>query len=293
MKVLSHVTFAIMCCLVMGCRTPAAPERADTPPIIEEVEQPEWVKRSEPCAATEIDLGDEAFAFDAFVVGAGVSLESVWLVIHPVLGWLANHARGGQAKFGYLALMNELDPMAQGYTSPTHLEVSYLLGKEIGREQLEEGISLRFWREVDERTPTLTMVLWYDREASRLGEVEIWTHPDVREGASSALITHDDALIMSGTLTRTELHDAFTTSTTSTTHSASLLPLLHGMLWQQLAGPAYMESPLRQESIEDVPSLHDGLRPELGLVQRDRELDEVLEDTQFLPDVDVDAIFTP
>jgi hypothetical protein len=273
-----------------GCHTPTPPDAPIATTVNQDEDLPEWRKRAAPQLDAEIAFAPTTFAFDHFVVSQDASVEQIWLVLHPVLGWLANHERGEDIELGYVALMNELEPMAAGYDSRTHMEVSFLLAQEPGGEA-REALGVRLWRKVEGRTPTLSIVLWQDASRRALSSMQVWTHPDIDRGASSALITDTDAIIMRGIVSPDELEQALRSSPNDTTHQASLLPLIHGMVWPQFSDAAYLETPLRPVENSPAQGLHQGLKPALGLRIREREIDEVIPDTSFLPYIDVDSVF--
>lgn len=288
----SHLTrislLGLLATCLWGCRTPATPSPSEQP--AQQEDQPAWRRQAGPQQDAEIPFAPTTFAFDHFVVQEDISLEHIWLVLHPVLGWLTNQARGEEAELGYIALMNELEPLASGYDSRTRMEVSFLL--ETGADGVaHEAMGIRLWRQIDERAPTLSVVLWQDPETMTLSSMQLWAHPDVSGAASSAIITHTDALILPGIVSVKALEDGLARATGDTAHVASLLPLLQTMLWTQFSGAAYLETPLRPERALSPAGLHAGLKPALGLTVRDREIDEVLPDTSFLPYLDVDGMF--
>lgn len=289
----SHLFKGLLGLLILstmwGCRTTTTTD-APLTTITQDEDLPEWRKRAAPQRDAEITFAPTTFAFDHFVVSQDASVEQIWLVLHPVLGWLANHERGEDTELGYVALMNELEPMATGYDSQTRMEVSFLMTQEPGGAA-SEALGIRLWRTVEERTPTLSIVLWQNASRRALSSMQVWTHPDVNKGASSALITDTDAIIVRGIVSPEELEQALNSAPDDTSHQASLLPLIHGMVWPQFSDAAYLETPLRPTEDNPAQELHDGLKPALGLSIREREIDEVIPDTSFLPYIDVDSVF--
>ena len=292
-----------------ACRTPNIETTLEEQQPMEEPREdgPAWqaaLLAEASVESREIALAEDVFAFDQIVFRADqapVESEMMWLVMHSTLDWLARREQArGAVSYGYNALMAELEPGAQGMTGPLRVELTFLSSRHRQGGKVREALGVRLWREVDGRIPTLTLVMRRtDNQGAKhlIEEVLVWSHPDLEGGEGSALISSECLALTPGTKSAEELASGCFTPNMGEHAAAigSIQTALEGIIWSNLSGTHYVETPLRerqeaQGSWEET--LHPGLSAALGVRRREREIEEVDASTSFPPRVDIDAIFT-
>lgn len=290
--------------LATACKSSRAKPATPSPLLDESERGPAWQKNLLPQARSdsrEIALSPDVFAFDRIVFQADrapAESEMMWLVIHATLDWLSRReATPPRVAQGYHALMAELEPGAPASNDPLKIEITFLSSKHRAGGSVQEALGVRLWRRVDQRIPTLTLVMHNATGSSRLPfeDVLVWSHPDLEGGEGSARIAGDCLSILKGTRPAKELGEPCPTGDMErhTAAIGSIQGALEGIIWHNLSGAGYVETPLR-EGTQDAwdNTLHPGLSTSLGIPRRDRDIEEVPSSTAFPPRIDIEELFT-
>lgn len=307
-SMVASLLFVALCSsLSSGCKTTEAaqPTTHKEQLDLEESAGPAWQKALLDVASagsTEIPRHEGMFAFDHIVFRADhapAESEMMWLVVHSTLDWLSRREGADTSvAHGYSALMAELEPGAPGASDPLKVEIVFLTSEHRQGGAVREALAMRLWRRVDQRIPTLTIMMRRSEGGSRspFEEVLVWSHPDLRGGEGSALIAMQCLNIHQGTQGLETLKADCPTQGVGE-HAAAITSIqtaLDGIIWSSLSGTNYVETTLRDRQIEGdawEETLHPGLLPSLGLPRREREIEEVSGATAFPPRVDIDEIF--
>lgn len=275
--------------LTTACTHTHAPTKEVS--MVDADEQREWQKQtlSNVAEQPEINLGGTSFTFESLVLPEQ-EVEPLWITIYSVLDALRSQTQNKKIEAGFQALMTELEPDARASTTPTRIELNYLSRQKNNGNAAQEGIGLRLWRAVDQRTPTLTVVLWREEHHPEPEQILIWTHPDTHQGASSSILSQQCMLTTEGILPEQDLSTLCTQSQAQGSElQHAILAASRVMLWSSFTGDR-QEQLLEQTPQKSTDALHPGLSPHLGLTQQERDIEDVLADTHFPPRFDLDEL---
>ena len=264
---------SVLVCAGVGCRS-ASPQ---APQVLEGVyadDRPSWARRAAVEGVRVMPAWDAGrfVVFDQWGVEEEEVLERQWEVLYMVLDVARGGvSRGGVVWEGVTALMTELEPRHEGEgVGALVVRLSFV----VARDGSEEGVVMRWEREIGGRA--VSLLVWMRREAQGFGlsDVVMWGGAG-REGleVSGRLGEMGELCMREGVWPREELIGECAGAPAEAAPEVRALWMV--ALWDEVTGERYVEPQWGRAIVDE--------RDGLGLERREREVGEVLRETQFPP----------
>ncbi len=280
------VALAIMACTSAPSKPEPAPtervQRGDDGPRMIGLEDPppvdvwtEWTADASAPTAPVL-LGQRFAAFDYWQVADEAFVSQSWNALFPVLDTLRREsAELANVEETLTLLMATVEPGAA--SKPTGMDITFVVSARPGAEA--EGVLVRLFQPLDSgATPGISILLVRQPGGSAaFGEAYIWGTSGFAQGSAFSARVDTESIVLAAGL----VYPMAAQKDAGADLSAQLIyEILAEQLWRPLTGMAYLESQLPAEQPIAQPP---GFEPAAGLVLGDREVEQVFNDTVFVP----------
>lgn len=236
----------------------------------------QWTPLAEP-RPLPVGFTDHHLAFDRWTLDDEAAAR-LWAGLFPVLDRVRHEGDSEAIARTVQLMMEALEPGDHDIFA----EATFIRSADAGGPGTE-AVAIRFARDLGQASPQLIVVLarpLVDEEDGQMREAVVWAAPGFEEAAPFTLhLRQDDgwqATLGEGLTWRDDAGQPVA--------DAELIAAILGQpVWKQITGRAYLDATLRAAQGGQPPA---PLAPALGLPQRERSLDQVMEATMFPPRMD-------
>lgn len=281
------VIYAALCLLLTACGGPAATgDRSGDSELMgldEEPGAPVWRGwGAEGREAAPEGFGDEVAAFDYWQVDDERLFEEAWSGASSLLDYLRRDELPEAQREAATVLLQALD------SDRARMDVTFVVEDDEGANT--EGLVVRLYRALEEEGAVPTFAVYAERsEEAREGfdRLYLWANPGFAEAEAFTVAVDDEG----GWRARRAdglVYPAPAEAEPVLDEAADLaVEIADERFWKPFSGPGFVEARSRVDTDDEV-DLPDPLQPALGLDERDRDIEEVYEETSFPPRMDSD-----
>lgn len=224
-----------------------------------------------------LPAGVEATAFDAWRVEDAAFVASAWGAIFVALDFVRTQPDApAEVQATLKMLQATLEPDAE---QPSELDITFLAS----RAGDWEAMVVRLWHRLPSGgVPGVAIMLRREAGQALPSQVWLWAVSGHAPGAPlSARVEQRGALVIKQGI------DALAAGEGQPASGAEVvLQVLRAALWEPCVGEGYAEPAVRRRKRADGPAAPPVMPPALGLKVRDRDVEQVMPDTAFVPTID-------